>query len=380
MARTVLTTMPLSDSLAGFPAGSPASTPWRAARALLFVSCALLVATGTHSAAAADPSKDPSKDPWAFLRSAEPPAADADSDDAADADTAAPNSSAPTTVNTNAADSGTASSGSTTPVAAALHKAALEATQHPELALPDPATLDWTLLTADPATLPAPPGRPPTGGATTKSDAAASTWSQSDKPAGYSAVSVKQPVLPFWDTKVGADLNVAGQSSLPAPLPEKLITDPRLSQSSGAAWASATAPGLGSVWDKTAIEARLDPSQEQSKLGTSISKSVPLDGNAYSVTLQGGYNVVEQSTLPMVGLNGRSARSYGADQSAKFNIVGTGTSLLAGQSVTTTDDRWLRSVGAEQKLFDNLNVTGKVSETTTGTLNKSLTAGFKTTW
>jgi len=352
--------------------------------ALLGAACVLLVAAGAQPAAAADPSadpsKDPSKDPWAFVRSAEPPAADAGSD-TADHDAADSDASTPNTANTNAADSGTASSGSTTQVESALNKAALEASQHPELALPDPATLDWTLLNADPSTLPALRGRSPSGGAATKSaDAAATDWSRSDRPAGYSAVSVKQPVLPFWDTKVGADLNVAGQSSLPAPLPEKLITDPRLSQSSGAAWASASAPGLGAVWDKTAIEARLDPSQEQSKLGTSISKSVPLDGNAYSVTLQGGYAVIEQSTLPMVGLNGRSARSYGADQSAKFNIAGTGTSLVAGQSVTTTDDRWLRSVGAEQKLFDNLNVTDKVSETTTGTLNKSLTAGFKTTW
>jgi len=43
--------------------------------------------------------------------------------------------------------------------------------------------------------------------------------------------------------------------------------------------------GRRSLWDKTAVEARVDPAQEQSKLGTSISKSVPLS-EQYALTLQ----------------------------------------------------------------------------------------------
>ena len=53
-------------------------------------------------------------------------------------------------------------------------------------------------------------------------------------------------------------------------LSEKLANGGSLPQSSGTAWAAITAPGVGSIWDKTAVEARLDPSQEQSKLGTSL--------------------------------------------------------------------------------------------------------------
>jgi len=47
-------------------------------------------------------------------------------------------------------------------------------------------------------------------------------------------------------------------------------------QSGGSAWAALTAPGAGPIWDKTAVEDRFDPNQDSSKLGTAISKQVPL--------------------------------------------------------------------------------------------------------
>jgi hypothetical protein len=315
---------------------------------LLFASCAPIASFAQQAAVT---------DPWAFVQ----PAADATGPDAASGTDDARD--APETRDPNNQE----------------QSKDHEASKNQEAALPDPATIDWSLLNADPSKLHAAP-RKTSGAAAGKPDAGPSTWSRNDKPAGFSAVTVKQPVLPFWDTRVGADLNVAGQSTLPAPLPEKLATDGRLSQSSGAAWAAMTAPGLGPVWDKTAIEARLDPSQEQSKIGTSISKSLPLDGNAYALTLQGGYNVIEQSLGPIVGGNGRPMRNYEADHSAKLSISDTGTSFLAGQSLSTAEDKWLRSVGAEQKLFGGVSVTGTVSETISGNLNKSLTAGFKKTW
>jgi hypothetical protein len=40
----------------------------------------------------------------------------------------------------------------------------------------------------------------------------------------------------------------------------------------------------------------------------------------------------------------------------------------------------LRSVGAEQKIFNGLNISGSVSETATGGFDKTLAAGFKKTW
>ena len=142
--------------------------------------------------------------------------------------------------------------------------------------------------------------------------------------------------------------------------------------------AAATAPGLGSIWDKTALEARIDPTQDQTRFGTSLSKSVPLDGGQYALTLQNGYNVVQQSTLP--GIGGHFGHSYGTDQSAKLNITDSGTSLIAGQSLSSSSDRWLRTIGAEQKLFDGVSIAGSVSETALGPLNTSVTAAFKRRW
>ena len=240
--------------------------------------------------------------------------------------------------------------------------------------------LDWSQLNVDASTL--------TAGPASKArlaPQAASTemsWSSKDTASGAAAVSVKQPVSPFWDTRIGADMTVTRQpqtltgSEL---LSEKLANGGSMPQSSGTAWAAITAPGVGSVWDKTAVEARVDPAQEQSTLGTSLSKSLPLNG-PYSLTLQNGYNVIQQGIVPVPGIAGRPLRNYETEQSAKLSIADTGTSFVAGQTLSTTDDRWLRKIGAEQKLFGDVSLSASIGETPLGIANKSLTAGFKRSW
>jgi hypothetical protein len=241
--------------------------------------------------------------------------------------------------------------------------------------------LDWTQLNVDASTLtwtPASKAR-----ANPKAPAGAdASWSSSDKSNGSSDVSVKQSLSSFLDTRVGADMTVTRppqtltESQL---LAEKLANGGNLPQSSGTAWAAITAPGAGSIWDKTAIEARVDPSQDQTRLGTSLSKSLPLN-EQYSLTLQNGYNLIEQGVVPVPGIIGRPARNYETEQSAKLSIADTGTSFTAGQSLSSTDDRWLRKVGAEQKLFGGVSISGSIGETPLGTTNKSLSAGFKQSW
>jgi hypothetical protein len=254
--------------------------------------------------------------------------------------------------------------------------------------------LDWSLLNVDASTLttkPAPKARP-----APRADAGADlSWSSKDKPNGASAVSVKQPVSPFLDARVGADMTVVNQPQTLTSsdlLRQKFSTDAPPSQSSGTAWAAITAPGVASIWDKTAVEARVDPSQEQSKLGTSLSKSLPLN-EQYSLTLQNGYNVVQQghsslscadcvhlSAVPVPGITGHPVRNYETEQSAKLSIADTGTSFVAGQTLSSADDKWLRKIGAEQKLFGDVSISGSIGETAQGTANKSLTAGFKRSW
>jgi hypothetical protein len=244
----------------------------------------------------------------------------------------------------------------------------------PASAMPEP---DWTLLEFD---------RVPTASGTPRerriaADAAAAVTVQKNAD-GSSAVTVKQSLLPFWDTRVGAELNVAGQpvARSASDAYRNQFGDGTQSTSGGSAWAAMTAPGVGSIWDQTAIEARVDPLSDQSKLGTSFSKSVPLAGNQYSLTLQNGYNVIQQGSVPIIGFNGRHARSFETDQQARLSIADSGTSFLAGQTMATTDDRWLRKVGAEQKLFGGVSISGTISETLQGPANKSLTAGFKHSW
>lgn len=243
--------------------------------------------------------------------------------------------------------------------------------------LPDPGTLDWSQLNTDDLSdfnKAIKTTKPVT------SDTAAK-WNRTINGDGASAVTVKDSVSPFWNTQVGADLNVANNAPVTAGevWARKATGSDTSFQSTGSAWASATAPGFG-LWDKTSFEARLDPSSEQSKVGTTVSKIVPIGSESYAVTIQGTYNVIE-SALPMVGVTGRASTSAEQfDRSAKLEFKDTGTSLLAGESLSTIDDKWLRRIGAEQKLFGGVSVTGSLSQTAEGTSSKSLTAGYKYNW
>jgi hypothetical protein len=237
--------------------------------------------------------------------------------------------------------------------------------------------LDWSQLNVDASTLADRPAKALAPRAGASSDAA---WSSSNKPNGGAAVTVKQAVSPFWDTRVGADMTVVHEpTTMSELLSERLANGGSAPQSSGTAWAAATAPGVGPIWDKTAIEARIDAAQDQSRLGTSLSKSLPLS-EQYSLTLQNGYNLIQQGAVPVPGIVAHPSRDFQTEQSARLSVTDTGTSFIAGQTLSSTDDKWLRKIGAEQKLFDGVSITGSIGETPLGVTNKSVSAGFKRSW
>ncbi|QOZ31711.1 hypothetical protein XH92_08345 [Bradyrhizobium sp. CCBAU 53421] len=242
----------------------------------------------------------------------------------------------------------------------------------------DQSKLDWSQLDTDSTSLPT---LAPKNAAKHSIAGNDPSWSTNNNANGSSAVSVKQSVSPFLDTRIGADMTVAKQGTMTTSeqLSERLANGGSLPQSGGSAWASMSAPGVASIWDKTSVEARVDPGADQSKVGTSLSKSVPLS-EQYSLTLQGGYNMIQQGVVPVPGVDGHPSRSYDTDQSARLSVTDTGTSITAGQTLSTSDDRWLRRVGAEQKLFDGVTVSGSVGETAQGTINKSIGAGYKRSW
>jgi hypothetical protein len=156
---------------------------------------------------------------------------------------------------------------------------------------------------------------------------------------------------------------------MPGALPQQTV---------GVAWASIAAPGL-MAWDKTAIETRLDPYQ-QSRFGITLSRSV-LVGSDVSVTLQNGFGWTQPllQGVPTVahGANG----SVEENHAVRFTFLPMSTTLSIGAAASSADDRWLRSLSAEQRLFGGpLSITGAVSETATGDFSRSLKAGFKRNW
>ena len=244
----------------------------------------------------------------------------------------------------------------------------------------DIGKLDWSQLNVDASTLNLPSAK---GRAAAKGTASGdATWSSNARDNGASSVSVKQSISPFWDTRIGADMTVVNPAMGTTSgdlLRQKISPNAPPENSSGSAWAAISAPGVGSIWDKTAVEARVDPGQEQGKLGTTISKSVPLS-DTYALTLQNGYNLIQQGFVPVPGVPAHPSRNSETDQSAKLSIGDTGTSLTAGRTLSSADDKWLGKVGAEQKLFDGVTVSGSIGETLTGATSKSISAGFKRSW
>jgi hypothetical protein len=181
---------------------------------------------------------------------------------------------------------------------------------------------------------------------------------------------------PSWFGKVGVDYT---KPAIPATTfqPEQLTAGAVPDQSTGVAWATVTAPGMEAPlgWDKTSIDTRIDPAQEQSKLGTTLSRSVPL-GDDVALTWQNGISMTH--SLPNAS---GQIHGWASSQALRFNFLPTDTSVAVGADISSSDDKWLRTLSAEQKLFGGpFNVTGSVSETPGGELSKSLRAGFKRSW
>ncbi len=126
----------------------------------------------------------------------------------------------------------------------------------------DVSKLDWSQLNVDASTLgdgPAAKAARLTGARRRRHELV-----EQEQANGSSAVSVKQSVTPFWDARIGADMTVTREpTTMSELLAEKTANGGNLPQSGGSAWAAITAPGAGSVWDKTAVEARVDPNQDQ---------------------------------------------------------------------------------------------------------------------
>lgn len=195
-------------------------------------------------------------------------------------------------------------------------------------------------------------------------------WNRTENTNGSANVTVKRSLRTTLDTKVGVDMVVAPSSAQTLPGAQQQA-------SSGAAWASTALPSFGPWWDQASVDARLDPTAEQGRLATSVSKSLPLN-DRISLTLQSGLGV--NQSLASSSLGGASSHTIAADRSAKLSWQPTGTSVIAQSRLSAMDDRWLNSFAAEQSLFGGVSVRGTVSQTESGGHDQMVTAGFRRSW
>jgi hypothetical protein len=193
---------------------------------------------------------------------------------------------------------------------------------------------------------------------------------RTDLPNGTSAVAVKQPLPIDWDAKVGADLGLANDQSSYLPGASRAYSG------SGAAWAS-----LGVVPNLATVDARVDPGNDQGKLGTTFKHSVPL-GSKFSVTLQNTLSVTETLSSPAASTAAVPALSqyWGNEKAAKFDILPTGTTLGAGLVTASNDPITHNTLSAEQKVYGPLHVTTAVTDVGQTTSSKSISAGLKLNW
>jgi hypothetical protein len=202
---------------------------------------------------------------------------------------------------------------------------------------------------------------------------------RTELPDGSSSVAVKQPLPIDWDAHVGADLGLAPEPS------GYLPGTAHPNGGSGAAWAS-----VGVLPSLATVDARVDSSNDQGKLGTTFKHTMPL-GNKFAVTVQNSYSVTEtfnpsvagsavSSTPAPQALSQSLSQVWGNEKAAKFDILPTGTTLGAGLASTSTDPVTHHTLSAEQKLYGSLHVTTAVTDIGQPISSKSITAGFKLNW
>jgi hypothetical protein len=288
---------------------------------------------------------------------------------------------AQTQVQTQVQDSAAAAYASASPVDDPANQPAAAAQS--ELSPEDSALLDQA-LTPDPST--------PDGTAAAKPLRLPSRTLQQgldiktvQKPDGSSTVTLNQPLQTEWDAKVGADLGLA-PSAPQNYQPGQPLPGARDSRSTGAAWAS-----VGLLANLATVDARVDPGNDQGTVGTTFKHSVPLGGK-FAVTLQDTYSVTEtfsastaaSSDMPLMVAPVASAapvpQVWGNENTAKLDILPTGTSFGAKVASVSNDPVLHNTLSAEQKIYGALHVTTAMSDLGQPTASKSITAGFKLNW
>ena len=231
------------------------------------------------------------------------------------------------------------------------------------------ADIDWSRINFDALSLMRElPSSRPAPGAAAQGDAA--TWNRTENKNGSANVALKQSWAPGVATNVGVDSVGAPQGWSPPGAPQP--------PSSGAGWASAAIPGAGLI-DQTVLDARLDPDADQRKFGAR-SRNRCRFNEGLSVTVQNGFGFSQPLAAGQAAGAAPPAQVLDSEQQARLNFLPLGTSVFAGSKISSSDDRRLNSVGAEQNLLGGISLSGTVSDNAAGGHDRSLTARFKRSW
>ncbi|MEP9377642.1 hypothetical protein ABLE91_13070 [Aquabacter sp. CN5-332] len=187
---------------------------------------------------------------------------------------------------------------------------------------------------------------------------------------GSSSVTAAGSLRNVTNTEFGVDMSLAAArqgASVPDATPGTSAAD----GSGAAAWARTTIPGVSNfmVWDKGSVDVRVDPLQEQSRLGTTFTRQWTVMDNI-TASLSDAYAITKS-----VG----GAEQWETGKTASVNFAQTGTSISVGTATKSHEGTWLPSVSASQSLFGPVTVTTSVADNGEN-LNKSITAGFRRNW
>ena len=206
---------------------------------------------------------------------------------------------------------------------------------------------------------------------------------RTENPNGSVALSVGRRVQSEWDAKFGVDASLAPESG-PAAMADRVLQGPAPSHSSGTVWGTVTGEAP-LFWDRTSVDARLDPAQDQGRVTATMSRTLTLGDNA-SVTLQDKYSVTQSllggagASQPALTAIPPGASVWETERSLRFNLTPTGTTLSAGVATLSGDTQWHNRISAEQQLGGPLSITTSVTDPASSASTKSISARFKHTW
>jgi hypothetical protein len=194
----------------------------------------------------------------------------------------------------------------------------------------------------------------------TATPGAGANWQRTDKLDGSTDVSVKKPLPVTWDSSIGADFALAPTSPATPGKP------PATERDTSAAWAKLQVPGVA------AIDARLEPGADASKLGASFSRSLPVGGDV-AMTLQNTTTVTQPASAA-------AAPVWSTDRGVKFDFGKTGTSLGLGTTSSSADAVTHHKLSAEQKLTGGLSLSTTVTDPGGKAESRSIGLGYKMKW